>query len=266
MNTFRIYIISIVIILSCDQSCAQNYSYKNFYIGLGTGVSSYLGGYFGNAYSMKVLSDYSDDYYDDDYYYNYNYNYDYYDDYNTTIWSPLQFEILAGFSLTENFSAEFSSNFIFAFDGHIDPEFVTGNTGKRDYLDRNTYSQLYAVPVSATLKIHSSSEDGNDVFLKFGPAFQYTSEEYDRIREYYDYSSYYSYSEFYYLYTVSKSEWLPGFTVSTGLEINFGGTTSQTELSYSYFKISGDNSTALALDRAPEAQLFALNTKIFFNF
>ncbi|MBK8554225.1 MAG: hypothetical protein IPL53_25540 [Ignavibacteria bacterium] len=130
-----------------------------------------------------------------------------------------------------------------------------------------TVIQLYAVPISAALKIQSIGPDGSGVFLKFGPAFQYTSEEYDRIREYYDYEEYYSYSQYAYLYSVSGSKWLPGFNVSTGISFLLSDyTTSFTELSYSYFKISGDNSTAMAIDRAIEAQLFALNTKIFFNF
>lgn len=263
MNAVKIYIVSASIIIFSGTLSAQSFTNSNFYIGVGTGVSSYLGGYFGNAYSMKVLSDYYDDDYYDDYYY---------DDYsgyynNTTIWSPIQIEISGGYNLNENLSAEFSSTFLFAFNGSIDPEFVTGSNRRGDYIDRNSRSLLYAVPVSAALNIHSSGDDGSGVFFKFGPAFQYTSEEYDRVREYYEYDEYYSYSEFFYLYTVSKSEWLPGFTVSTGIQFALSEyTTSYTELAYSYFKISGNNSTALALDRAIEAQLFSLNTKVYFNF
>lgn len=262
MSSVKIYIASVSIIIFSGTLSAQSYTDNNFYIGFGTGVSSYLGGYFGNAYSMKVLSDYSDDYYYDN---NYNDYSGYYD--NTTIWSPIQFDISGGFKLSENLSAEFSSTFLFSFNGSIDPEFVTGSNRRGDYIDQNSKSQLYSVPVSATLKIHSTGDDGAGVFFKFGPAFQYTSEEYDRIREYYEYDEYYSYSEFYSLYTVSKSEWLPGFTVSTGIQFALSEyTTSYTELAYSYFKISGNNSTALALDRAIEAQLFSLNTKVYFNF
>lgn len=260
MKALRFYFISSLIIISLDTAPAQNYQNDNFYLGFGTGISSYLGGYFGKAYSMKVLYDYSDDYY-------YNY-YDYESDYSsTTIWSPIQFDISGGFKISENLSAEFTSTFLFAFNGLIDPEFVTGNTGNTDYIDRNSYSQLYAVPVSAALKIHYADQYGSGTFFKIGPAFQYTSEEYDRIREYYDYGKYYSYSEFVYLYTVSESRWLPGFTVSTGIMFDLSDyVSSYTELAYSYFKISGNNSTALALDRAIEAQLFSLNTKIYFSF
>lgn len=258
MNAIKIYLTSALFIIFLNSAYAQNFQDGNFYFGFGTGISSYLGGYFGNAYSMKVLSDYSDDYYYNDYTSYYN---------TTTIWSPIQFDVTGGFNISENLSAEVSSTFLFSFNGLIDPEFKTGNNGHRDYIDRNSYSQLYSVPVSVTLNIHSVDQYGSGIFFKIGPAFQYTSEEYDRIREYYYYDKYYSYSDFVYLYTVSESKWLPGFTVSTGLQFDLSnGISSYTELAYSYFKISGNNSTALALDRAIEAQLFSLNTKIYFSF
>lgn len=256
--SYKILIISSLIIFTSNSSRGQSSSENNFYLGMGTGISSYLGGYFGNAYSMKVLYDYYDDYYYNDYNYSYN---------NSTIWSPIQFDVTGGINLNENLALEFASTFIFAFDGHIDPEFVTGNNGRHDYIDRNSYSQLYAVPVSASLKFHSSDEYGSGFFIKAGPAFQYTSEEYDRLREYYYYENYYSYSSYAYLYTVSKSEWLPGFTTSLGLQFQISEYfIAYTELAYSYFNINPDNQTALALDRAPEAQLFAFNTKVFFSF
>lgn len=259
MNFLKIYFLTALIFFSCSNSQAQLRYSDNFYIGVGTGISTYLGGYFGNAYAMKVMYDYYDDYY----YNNYNYTYD-----NTTIWSPLQFDVTAGFRLNDYLSAEFNTTFLFSFDGLLDPQFVTGSNSRGDYIDRNGYSYLYSVPVSAALKFHSTDEYGSGFFFKAGPAFQYTSEEYDRIREYYSYDKYGSfYSGFYYLYTVSKTEWLPGFTVSTGISFQIADfTTSYTELAYSYFKINGNNRTALALDRAIEAQLFSLNTKIFFSF
>ncbi|HMQ70604.1 MAG TPA: hypothetical protein PKC58_16630 [Ignavibacteria bacterium] len=257
MKTIGICIISYLLLIVSCPAHGQNYN-NTFYFGMGTGLSSYLGGYFGNAYSMKVLSDYSDDYYFNDYNYSYDYN---------TVWSPVQFDLTGGVNVSENFALEFSSTFIFAFDGYIDPEFVSGSTGERDYLDRNSRSQLYAVPVSAALKFYSVDQYGSGFFLKAGPAFQYTSEEYDRVREYYSYEYYYPASYFTYLYTVSKSEWLPGFTTSLGLQFQISDNTiSYTELAYSYFNIDPNNQTALALDRAPEAQLFAFNAKIFFNF
>lgn len=257
MKTIRIYIIILFLLIVSCPAFSQNYN-NTFYLGMGTGLSSYLGGYFGNAYAMKVLSDYTDDYYYNDY----NYSYD-----NNTIWSPIQFDISGGVNVSENLSIELASTFIFAFDGNIDPEFVTGNNGRHDYLDRNSRSQLYAVPVSAALKIHYTDEFGSGVFFKAGPAFQYTSEEYDRIREYYNYENYYSYSSFVYLYTVSESKWLPGFTTSMGLQFQLSeNTMSYTEFAYSYFNIHPNNKTALALDRAPEAQLFAFNAKVFFSF
>ena len=259
MKILKIHTIFVLIFFSSSVSKAQINQESNFYIGVGTGISSYLGGYFGQAYAMKVLFDYNDDYY----YNNYNYSYD-----NTTIWSPIQFDITAGFKLSDQLSAEFTSTFLFSFDGLVDPQFVTGSNGNRDFIDRNGYSSLYSVPVSAALKFNAVDEYGSGFFFKAGPAFQYTSEEYDRIREYYSYGKYgSSYSSFYYLYTVSKSEWLPGFTVSTGISFPLSDyTTSYTELAYSYFKINGNNETALALDRAIEAQLFSLNTKVFFSF
>ena len=258
MKIVRKYIISALIFYSCSYTQAQVNQENNFYIGVGTGISTYLGGYFGNAYAMKVMYDYYDDYY----YNSYNYSYN-----NTTIWSPIQFDITAGFKLSDYLSAEFNSTFLFSFDGLVDPQFVTGSNGNRDFIDRNGYSSLYSVPVSAALKFHATDDYGSGFFFKFGPAFQYTSEEYDRIREYYYYDKFESYSSYIYLYTVSKSEWLPGFTVSTGISFPLSDyTTSYTELAYSYFKINGNNETALALDRSLEAQLFSLNTKIFFNF
>jgi len=264
LNILRTYIISALIFITSAPAQSQPDQNSNFYIGVGTGISTYLGGYFGNAYAMKVMYDYYDDYYDS-YYYNYN-NYDYSYN-NTTIWSPIQFDITAGFKLNDYLNAEFTSTFLFSFDGLIDPQFVTGTVGNRDFIDRNSYSTLYSVPVSAALKLHTTDEFGSGFFFKFGPAFQYTSEEYDRIREYYYYDKYESYSSYIYLYTVSKSEWLPGFTASTGISFQLSDyTSSYTELAYSYFKINGNNETALALDRAIEAQLFYLNTKIFFSF
>lgn len=263
MKTFRIYVITLLILLCAGPSSSQTNEYNNFYIGIGTGISSYLGGYFGNAYAMKVMYDYYDDYYNS-YYYNNNYSYQYD---NTTIWSPIQFDVTAGFKLNDYLNAEVTSTFLFSFDGLIDPEFETGTAGDRDYIDRNGYSYLYSVPVSIALKFQSYDEFGAGYFFKFGPAFQYTSEEYDRYREYYYYGKYNYYSDFVYLYTVSKTEWLPGFTASMGISFQLSEYSSSfTELAYSYFKINGNNETALALDRAIEAQLFSLNTKIFFSF
>lgn len=117
-----------------------------------TVAGSYLGGYFGNAYYMKVLSDYSDDYYDDNYYYD---SYDY-----TTIWSPIQFDITGGVKLNEFLSLEFNSTFLWSFNGYLDPQFVTGSTANRDYIDKNSRSQLYSVPISTTLKIRTTVEKG----------------------------------------------------------------------------------------------------------
>lgn len=257
-------------VLSAGNLFAQ-YTYDNtgtVFFGMGTSISSYLGGYFGNAYQMRVLSDY----YDDDYYTNSSayYPHDYenhYDDSYYALYSPLQFDVTMGYNIHQNISLEFTSSFVFHYNGRVDPQFVSGTIGNSDYLDRNSYSTLFAIPVSATLNFHSAPGDPSGVFIKGGPAFQYTSESYDRIREHYSYENYYYNSYYSYLGTVSKKRWLPGFTVAVGASFGMSdGISNFTELQYSYFKIHPDNSTALALDRAPEAQLFSMTTKFYFNF
>lgn len=259
----------ILYFLLSNGTLSAQYSYDNtgtVYFGMGTSISSYLGGYFGNAYQMRVLSDYYDDdyynsssaYYPNDYYYDQSYY---------TLWSPLQFDVAMGYNLHQNISLEFSSSFIFHYNGRVDPEFVSGTIGNNNYLDRNSYSTLFAIPVSATLNFHSSPGDNSGVFIKGGPAFQYTSESYDRIREHYSYNNYYYNSYYSYLGTYSKKRWLPGFTVAVGASFGMSeGITNFTEIQYSYFNINGNNSTALALDRAKEAQLFSLTTKFYINF
>lgn len=249
-------------LLASDFSYTQSsYSDAGIYFGVGTSVSSYLGGYFGNAYCMRVLS--SDSYYYDNYNYSYNsYNYNSY-----TIWSPYQFSAVLGKNINEFFSVEAESDFIFHFNGRVDPQFTSGTSGNRNYLDRNDYASLYAVPVSLCLKLSGGFENGSAAYLKIGPAFQYTSERYEKIREYYSDEKYGYYSQDLYLGSVSKNQWLPGFKTGIGLEYSLSDFSYMiTELEYSYFKINRNNKTALALDSAPEAQLFSLSTKVFFHF
>lgn len=258
---------AVIILMLCAGRCICQSYYSNdnvIYFGAGTSVASYWGGYFGNAYHMKAFFD---DYYND-YYYNHSYSGSYYDN-QYTLWSPLVFNISSGVNVTPYLSIEANASFLFCFDGNIDPEFKTGSSGSRDYIDRNSYSNLFAIPVSALLNLHSPLESDGSVYLKFGPSFQYTNESYDRIREFYDNSKYGSYTySIGYLGTVEKSKWLPGFSASMGLEYWLGdGMTSVTELSYSYYKNTDkNNSTALAIDRAPEAQLFSLSTSFRFSF
>ena len=266
MNFFKTLTLLLFLSAHSGNSVAQYSSPgDNVYIGFGTALSSYLGGYFGNAYQMRVLSDPSDYYDDYNDYYGYN-SYGSYDNYYT-IWSPLEFDIITGYRLNDNMSLELSSTFLFHPNGRVDPQFVTGSINNRDYIDRNSISQLYAVPLSAAIKFHSSGADAEGFYLKFGPAMQYTSEEYDRIREYYYYEKYYEHSYFSYIGTVSESKWLPGFTASMGAQFSLTGYLSAyTELDYSYFKINGNNLNALALERAKEAQLFSLKTVVYLSF
>ncbi|MBL8008057.1 MAG: hypothetical protein JNJ56_11025 [Ignavibacteria bacterium] len=234
----------------------------NIYVGFGTALSSYAGGYFGNAYQMRVLSGYDDDYYD---YYDYN-EYYYEDDY--TIWSPLEVDAVLGFRLEENLSLEFASSFLFHPNGRVDPQYEYGNIGEKNYVDRNSVSSLYAVPLSASLKLHSSGYSSDGVYLKIGAAVQYTSEEYDRYRKVYFYDNEYYYNVYYqYLGTFAESKWLPGFTGSIGAQFSLSDYMSAyTELDYSYFKINGNNSNALALERASYAQLFSFKTVVYVSF
>lgn len=252
--------ISIIFLLTASSTYTQySYPVSDYYVGFGTSVSSYFGGYFGQAYVMRVLSSYDDDYYD--YYNDYTYSNDYY-----TFWSPIVFDMVSGYNISGNVAFEISASAVFHYNGRVDPQITSGSTHGRDYIDRNSYSSLFALPISALLKFQSSPT-GNGVFIKGGPAFQYTSESYDRIREYY-YRSYGYGSTYAYLHTVQKIAWLPGFTVSLGAQYGLGdGVSAYSELEYSYFNITDqNNSTALALDRAPEAQLFSFKTMVYFNF
>ena len=257
-------VVTVVIIFSSIQNAGAQDGYTNVgsvYFGAGTSISSYLGGYFGQAYTMRVLSSNSD-YYDS---YSYNYGYDYYNEY--TLWSPIQLDFTAGFFISDNIAIESEASFLFHYNGRVDPEFTSGTIGERDYLDRNDYAQLYAVPVSVTAKLILTGGGGYDAYIKAGPAFQYTNEKYEKIREFYSYSGYNEYSSDVYLGTVEKTRWLNGFRVGIGTQYLLSDYMSgYTELEYSYFNIDGDNSTALALDKAPEAQLFSLKTMIYFTF
>lgn len=260
-------IILILMSITFRQASAQyDYDYyggNGIYFGVGTSMSSYFGGYFGQAYQMRVLSYGYDDYYYD--YYDYDYS-NYYDD-DLTLWSPYQFDVVAGVMLNEFTALESQVSFLFHLDGRVDPQFETGTVGERDYLDRNDYAYLYAMPVSLCLKLIAAGDDGNSIYIKGGYATQYTSEQYDRIREFYYYSGIYEYSNDLYLGTVKKEEWLSGFRVGMGIQYSLGGYLGGlTEFEYSYFNINPSNATALALDRAPEAQLFSLKTVLFVIF
>ncbi len=232
------------------------------YIGVGTAVSSYFGGYFGQAYQMRVLSSSYDDYYD---YYG-TYSYSNYYDYNYTFWSPIQLDITAGYYLNEYMALEGDVSFLWHPDGRVDPEFKTGSIGNRDYLDRNDYAMLYAVPIALSLKLIGFDGSTSAAFIKAGVAMQYTDEQYDKIREFYSYKGIYEYSTDAYIGTVSKSRWLHGFRVGLGMQYADGFLGGNVELQYSYFNIDPDFSTALALDRAPEAQLFSFKTTVFVMF
>lgn len=232
-----------------------------FYTGFGTSVSSYWGGYFGQAYQMRVLS--YNDYYDSYDYSGYNYGSYYNDDY--TIWAPITLSFTLGKHLNEFLSIEAESEFLFHFDGRVDPQFFTIDTEVRSFQDRNDYATLFAMPLSLCLKLNIEDESGG-AFLKIGPAFQYTSEQYDRVRNYYSYEGYNIYSYDVLLYNVYKSEWLFGFKTGLGLTFYMSDFTyTVTELEYAYFNINPTNKTALALDRAPEAQLFSFSAKVFFD-
>lgn len=263
MKKYLIMLICFVFINSGNVISQSYYSDENFYMGVGTSVSSYLGGYFGSVYQMRILSSY-------DYYEDYNYPYSsygsYYDDYND-IWSPITFSFILGKNLSEHISIEAESDFLFHFSGRVDPQFQSGESGNRNYLDRNDYASLFAIPLSLSLKISSGDEDGYGAFIKFGYALQYTSESYDRVREYYSYETYNYYSQDYFLYNVSKKKWLNGFKTGLGLKYYLSDFSyAVTELEYAYFNINPNNQTALALDRAPEAQLFSFSAKVFFDF
>lgn len=261
-TAIRAVAVSASFALTFAGSCSEaQVSGSSVYFGIGTSVSSYIGGYFGNAYALRVIS--PDSYYYDDYYYNYGYyDYDYYE-----LWSPLQVDLTGGVMVSDNIAIETEASFVFHYNGRLDPEFESGSNNGRAYLDRNDYAQLYAVPISLTAKLMLRGGGGFDAYIKAGPAVQYTEESHERIREYYSYEGYNEYSYDTYLRTVSKERWLSGFRIGIGtqyvLDAFLGG---YTELEYSYFDIDGDNSTALALDKAPEAQLFSLKTMLFFSF
>lgn len=260
MKKFLITFILIVFIFTKENYSQSYESGDGFYSGFGTSISSYWGGYFGQAYQMRVLSSY--DYYDD---YSYNYTYNYYED-DYSIWSPYTFSFTFGKQFSDNVSVEAESDFLFHFNGRVDPEYVTAELRDRYYQDRNSYSTLFAIPVSLSLKLSFEDESGG-AFLKVGPAVQYSSEQYDRIRNYYSYEYHDNYSYDVYLYNVSKQEWLWGFKTGLGLKYYLSDFTyAVTELEYAYFDINPTNKTALALDRAPEAQLFSFSAKMFFDF
>jgi len=242
-----------------------NLEEEGIYFGMGTSVSSYLGGYFGQAYQLRAFTD-NYDYYDDYYSYNSSYYYDsyYYDDY--TLWSPVQVSFFMGSHISPLVSIESQAMFLIHYNGRVEPEFSSGYLNKVYYSDRNDYAFLFAIPLSLCLKLKTPDTGGSSAYLKFGPAIQYTEESYDRIREFFDDKHYYSsYSVL--LKSYSKSEWLHGFSAGIGLEYSMSYNSKIiTEIEYSYFNINPSYQTALALDRAPEAQLFSFATKLYFSF
>ncbi len=267
MKHTAVKILTLLIISASDLPAQYTYEDETIYFGAGTSVASYVGGYFGQAYLLRAFTtyDYYYDYYDDYsglYYYG-----DYYNNYYT-LWSPLVLDLSAGYKINDFTSFEVSSSLVWHYNGRVDPQFETGNLGRIDYLDRNDPSSLFAIPVSLMLKLHSGPGlDG--VYIKGGPAFQYVSESYDRVREFYDFDYYGSYTySIAFLKHFEKKKWMPGFTVGMGLGYSMGfGSSAYTELEYSYFNNPGrNNSTALALDRAPESQLISFKTKVYFSF
>jgi len=252
--------IFLVMLIAVPANSQYQYGTSEYYVGFGSSIASYIGGYFGQAYQLRAFTVY------DDYYYDYYNDYDYYyEDY--TLWSPLVADFNLGKNINENVAFEISSAFVYHYNGRVDPQITSGSINGRDYIDRNDYSVLFAIPVSALIKLQTSSGTDNGAFIKAGPAFQYTSEKYDRVREYYSYS-YESRSYYGYLGTFEKAEWLPGFTVNIGINYAlFPEVSVVTELGYSYFSISGQtHRSALALDNAPEAQMISFKTLINFDF
>ena len=264
----KILLILFLIIPLSDSVFSQDYyGGEGIYFGTGTSVSSYLGGYFGQAYQLRAFtnsSDYYDDYYNYNYYNTYYYDDDYYDTY--TLWSPVQISFFAGTYISPLVAIESQAMFLIHYDGRVDPEFSSGYINKVYHSDRNDYAFLFAVPLSVCLKLMTPNTGGSSAYIKFGPAIQYTEESYDRIRDFYDPDSYYSsYSVL--LKSYSKNEWLYGFSAGMGLEYFVSGNSKVvTEIEYSYFNINPNYQTALALDRAPEAQLFSFATKFIIGF
>lgn len=267
-NMKKLYLYISIFITSASLCYSQDYySSESIYFGMGTSVSSYLGGYFGQAYVLRVFTsntDYYDDYYNYNYYNTYNYDSYYYDDY--TFWSPIQITFYTGSYINEYLAIEAQSMFLFHYNGRVDAEFSSGYNNEIYYSDRNDYANLFAIPLSLCLKLVTPPSGGSSAYLKFGPAMQYTEESYDRIREYYDPKDYYS-SYTVLLKSVSKKEWLYGFTTGIGIDYYLTSNSKMTtEIEYSYFNINPNYQTALALDRSPEAQLFSFATKFSFGF
>ena len=191
------------------------------YIGFGTGISTFAGGDFGSRFAMRVTSPYFNDYrdnYNSHFYYNrYVYNDNYYDD--RTSFNPLEGSITIGVQPTKSLAFEITTTLRWHTYGNPDPQYETGTFNGNSYIDRFDNSDLFTVPVIASVKYYPFADTHNNMYLTAGFGYQYTSESIDRVREFYDYNSYYGDYNPGYQYTLatySDTKWYPVFKAGIG--------------------------------------------------
>lgn len=153
-NIFLLYLILFSAYLFTPQNAySQYYKENDFYIGIGTSLSSYVGGDFGSTFAMRYWNNYNDD----PYYYNNNYynRHSSYYNYNSGMLSPLQVDLALGTNISNYFSFQIESSFIWHLNGRADPKYETGTfNDNTDYIDRYDNSTLFSIPIIASLKVY----------------------------------------------------------------------------------------------------------------
>lgn len=250
-----------------SQTCERD---NIFYIGLGSGFSSFVGGDFGSRFAIRVGTSYNgnNSYYSNQNYYYERYDPDYYYDDETSLY-PLQFDIVFGARPSEALAFELSTGLRWHSNGHPNPEYEYGTHNGMDYTDRYDYSTLMTVPLTASIKFYPLWKMKVPVYLTAGYSFMYTSEDVERVREFYDYNYYgYEYSLYEYpLALYSSSKWLHGMKAGMGFTYNImNNMAGDIELAYTNYWSEVRNGSPLAMFRTKNIGNISLNMRVIYGF
>lgn len=262
-----------LIIFFYGNSPAQYYRSNNniLYMGIGTGISSFVGGDFGNRFAIRMTVP---NYHYNNYYNNYNnsYHYDDYDNYHDDYYSfyPLQMDFTLGIKTSELIAIEVTTGYIWHNHGDVYPAYTTGTYGSYDYTDRYDWSELYAIPIIASLKIYPAWHSRVPLYLKAGYGAQYTHEELSRVREYFDPSVYYGNYGGVYSTPIAhyhEARWLHGFSVALGYSLGaYEHPLGDVEFKYSNFFSEERPGSALAMNRTSNIGNISFGMKYYFGF
>ncbi len=237
-----------------------------YYIGIGTSLSTFVGGDFGKTFSLR----YSNDTYDYDNGYYYNKSTKYYDN-NSNSLNPLQFDLVAGYKITNDIAIELESSLIWHTNGDINPAYSFGSEGDINYIDRFDNSKLFALPIIASLKVYPLGRSNSSIYLKGGYGIQYTQESLEKVREFYTTvnNGYYFYTETFEfpIAEYSANRLLHGFKTAVGFSYDlFGTLTGDIELRYSNFFTNEDKAAPLAMFTTPVIRNIALGTVVYLSY